>query len=56
MRPLEKRVIALQELLSLERPTTKAVAYIEWETPPKVVIECEDNLFDNWKESDVIIF
>jgi predicted GIY-YIG superfamily endonuclease len=50
MRPLEKRVIALQELLSLERPTTKAVAYSEWETPPKVVVECEDNLFDIWKE------
>ncbi len=50
MRPLEKRVIALQELLSLERPTTKAVAYSEWETPPKVVVECEDNLFTIWKE------
>ena len=50
MRPLEKRVIALQELLSLERPTTKAVAYSEWETSPKVVVECEDNLFTIWKE------
>ena len=50
MRPLEQRVIALQELLSLERPTTKAVAYSEWETSPKVVVECEDNLFTIWKE------
>ena len=36
MKPLERRLIALDELLSLERPTTKAMAYIEWETPPVV--------------------
>ena len=49
MLPLERRVIALQELLSLERPTSKAVAYTEWETPPKVVVECESDLFDIFK-------
>ena len=36
MKPLERRLIALDELLSLERPTTKAMAYTEWETPPVV--------------------
>ena len=45
MRPLERRVLALQELLSLERPTLKALKYTEWETPPHVVVECEDELF-----------
>ena len=49
MLPLERRVIALQELLALERPTSKAVAYTEWETPPKVVVECESDLFDIFK-------
>ncbi len=36
MKPLERRLIALDELLALERPTTKAMAYTEWETPPVV--------------------
>ena len=37
--PLERRHAALETLLSLERPTTKAQAYSEWATPPNVVIE-----------------
>ena len=37
--PLERRHAALETLLSLERPTTKALAYSEWATPPNVVIE-----------------
>ena len=40
--PLERRLNALKELLSLERPTSKAIAYSEWETPPKVNIETDD--------------
>ena len=39
MFPLQRRMEALKELLSLERPTSKAKAYSEWETPPKVNIE-----------------
>jgi structure-specific endonuclease subunit SLX1 len=39
MTPLERRHVALNTLLSLERPTTKALAYSEWPTPPNVVIE-----------------
>ncbi len=41
MFPLERRMTALKQLLELERPTTKAVAYSEWPSPPQVIIECE---------------
>ncbi len=37
--PLENRMKALDLLLALERPTTKAVAYSEWYTPPEIIIE-----------------
>jgi hypothetical protein len=30
MNPLERRLRALKQLLSLERPTSKALAYSEW--------------------------
>ena len=42
MFPLERRMIALKELLSLERATTKAVPYAEWSTPINVHLECEE--------------
>ena len=44
MRPLERRMKALDILLHLERPTTKAVAYTEWECPPKVHVEHNNTL------------
>ena len=51
MCPLERRHAALETLLSLERPTTKALAYSEWSAPPNVVIECikieEENIVSN---------
>ena len=37
MDPLTRRMKALKELLSLERPTTKAKAYSEWATSPEIV-------------------
>ncbi len=40
--PLERRLLALKTLLSLDRPTSKAIPYIEWETSPNVVMETED--------------
>ena len=40
--PLERRMKALQQLLSLERPTSKAMAYSEWSAPPEVHIEMEE--------------
>ena len=39
MNPLERRITALKELLALERPTSKAIAYAEWLSPPQV--HCE---------------
>jgi len=41
MIPLERRIKALKELLSLERPTSKAVAYTEWATTPEVHLETD---------------
>ena len=40
--PLERRMLALKQLLALERPTTKAKAYSEWLQPPLVVLEDEE--------------
>ena len=42
MYPLERRMTALKQLLALERPTSKAMAYIEWPNPPQVNIEIEE--------------
>jgi len=42
LKPVERRMKALEQLLALERPTTKAKAYSEWEKPPKVIIEYEE--------------
>jgi len=36
MNPLERRKQALNDLLALERPTSKALAYSEWSNPPAV--------------------
>ena len=42
MYPLERRMIALKQLLALERPTSKAIAYTEWPSPPQVNIEIDE--------------
>jgi structure-specific endonuclease subunit SLX1 len=39
MKPLERRLQALNQLLALERPTTKATKYSEWPSPPQVNME-----------------
>jgi hypothetical protein len=39
---LERRIIALKQLINLERPTTKAKAYSEWLTPLEVVLEDDE--------------
>jgi hypothetical protein len=41
MDPLERRIVALKQLLSLDRATSKAVPYAEWPAPPCVVVESE---------------
>lgn len=42
MYPLERRLKALKELLSLERSTSKAKAYSEWSSPPEVHCETDE--------------
>lgn len=42
MNPLERRICALKDLLALERPTTKAIAYSEWPAPPEVHLEIDE--------------
>ena len=43
MFPLERRLTALKQLLSLERPTSKALAYSEWPlSPPSVHLETDE--------------
>ena len=39
MCPLLRRLMALDMLLKMERPTTKAKAYIEWLVAPEAIIE-----------------
>jgi len=41
MQPLERRMMALKQLLALERPTTKAVAYLEWSVEPEIKWESD---------------
>ena len=41
--PLEKRMNALRDLLALERPTSKAIAYTEWPAPPVVHLETDES-------------
>jgi len=36
LKPIERRIQALHELLALERPTSKAKAYAEWNSPPEI--------------------
>lgn len=38
-KPIDRRKRALKQLLSLERPTSKASAYTDWEKPVNVVWE-----------------
>jgi structure-specific endonuclease subunit SLX1 len=42
MNPLERRIKALKDLLALERPTSKALLYSEWSSPPETHMEIED--------------
>jgi predicted GIY-YIG superfamily endonuclease len=42
MNPLERRMMALKDLLALQQSTSKAKPYSEWETPPEVHLETDD--------------
>lgn len=39
MKPLDRRMAALDKLLALERSTSKAKPYSEWLNPPVIHIE-----------------
>jgi structure-specific endonuclease subunit SLX1 len=39
MKPIEKRMIALKQLINLERSTSKAIPYTEWSSPPQIIFE-----------------
>lgn len=41
MQPLERRLLALKQLLALERPTSKAFAFSEWPSKPVIHWESE---------------
>jgi structure-specific endonuclease subunit SLX1 len=43
IKPLERRMNALKDLLALERPTSKAIAYTEWSFPPEVHCEIDES-------------
>ena len=42
MLPLERRMVALKQLLALDKPTSKAKLYSEWPEPPKVILEDDE--------------
>ena len=50
--PLKRRIEALKILLSLERSTTKAIPFCEWENLPEVVIE-DSEFRELFKESSI---
>ena len=39
MLPLERRLTAVNMLLKMERPTSKAKAYVEWPVAPELILE-----------------
>lgn len=42
MFPLERRMIAVKQLLALEQPTKTAVPYSEWASLPEIHLETDD--------------
>jgi predicted GIY-YIG superfamily endonuclease len=40
--PLERRIIALKEILKMDKPTSKAKCFSEWDAPPEVILEIQD--------------
>jgi predicted GIY-YIG superfamily endonuclease len=42
MHPLHRRMLALKQLLELDRSTSKAIPYNEWGTSPNVILEDDE--------------
>jgi len=56
MVPLERRMLALKQLVDLPQSTSKAKPYAEWPTPPEVHAETDDaNIYYKklFKETDI---
>jgi len=55
MYPLERRIKALKQLLSLDKPTSKSQPFIEWNQLPEVVFENEEakGYFEGAYNSDI---
>lgn len=51
--PLERRFAALHQLLLLERPTSKALSYEEWDETPVVHVEDEFETASLFLDADV---
>jgi structure-specific endonuclease subunit SLX1 len=53
---LERRIIALDNLLSLEKPTMNALKYCEWENLPNIHLETEESqiIYDKLKENNIL--
>ena len=48
MKPLERRMLALKQLIELPQSTSKAKPYSEWPSPPEVHLEIDESkVFDN---------
>jgi structure-specific endonuclease subunit SLX1 len=41
--PIERRIIALKQLIELPKSTSKAKPYSEWISPPEIHIEMDDS-------------
>lgn len=57
MKPVERRIKALIQLLSLERPTSKSIPFSEWTSKPEPVFETleADELFTKHSHSSIIL-
>jgi structure-specific endonuclease subunit SLX1 len=51
LKPIERRMQALKQLLALERPTSKALAYKEWPNDTSPEIHFEDDRMKDFFES-----
>ena len=55
-KPIKRRILALYNLLRLDKPTSKALPYSEWCSKPEIVIENRTHiLFDPLTSQDVFI-
>ena len=56
MEPLTRRMHALHQLLHLERPTSKAKTYLEWELKPEIIFgdDLAKVIYKNIEDQEII--